>query len=811
MNKILLLLIAILTFSTLTFAVPVNPEPVVYTQPDGSKITLRAVGDEYGSWLETADKTIVVLNNEGYIEYATIVDGEVVGSGIRFSPHSQTAVRRAPSRNGNSISYPAYDLPSRDSLLSQLTIQRENLMAALDSMNQADSEGSEVPTVIRRVAANGPAKAAKEVTPLSRMPKPKVLCILMNFPPDKNFTLKRSDFVYMWNSEAEHDIKNHKGSVRDFFREDSYGQMDVTANVVGPFTAKYKWSHYKKSTLLLQVSSAKALVKEAINAAISSGVKLSDYDSNGDGIVDAVHVIYAGYGNDDGLTNVGLFRSHKDEVVVKQGGYQTQAYMITPELDGASGSTICPFGTVCHEFGHVLGAPDFYDKTGGQYGGTGFYDLMGLGCRNDEGRCPAHSNPLVKMLFHWAPFPTTTTLALQQGNLPIPIILPNDIDRVCVLKPSYKYKDFYLLPTGEDDDYFILENKAASGYDTHIPYFRGGLLVYHAHKGLENAIKNNTVNNAHPQKFYIVDAYSHNKRPNALSSSYGSEPTSGALGNIWTFGFEGNHFFTPESTPSAVSWNGKSLGINLCFIKPVAEGMQFVVNPQTIDGPDVLNESDVYATYVINNIASHERIEWSLINASGINIEFIATDRAMLLKRTKTSNSRKKAAIDSHITPEIASELLKGKIVVLQAAISVPIYQNAEKRYYYYMFKDIALGTTAQNAPARAAISPMNENPEDIETQQMQEENVSYRLVYANPVINTADIRVEKFENGVYVPFEGEYTLSLWGDRAGMTHQRAKGQPNCTFDCENIPMGVYQLVLQINGKIAASSKMLKLM
>ena len=55
------------------------------------------------------------------------------------------------------------------------------------------------------------------------------------------------------------------------------------------------------------------------------------------------------------------------------------------------------------------------------------------------------------------------------------------------------------------------------------------------------------------------------------------------------------------------------------------------------------------------------------------------------------------------------------------------------------------------------------------------------------------------------------YTLSLWGDRVGMTHQRAKGQPNCTFDCENIPMGVYQLVLQINGKVAASSKMLKLM
>ena len=56
---------------------------------------------------------------------------------------------------------------------------------------------------------------------------------------------------------------------------------------------------------------------------------------------------------------------------------------------------------------------------------------------------------------------------------------------------------------------------------------------------------------------------------------------------------------------------------------------------------------------------------------------------------------------------------------------------------------------------------------------------------------------------------ETKYTLSLWGDRAGITHQRAKGQPNCTFDCENIPMGVYQLVMQVDGQIVATSKMHK--
>ena len=93
----------------------------------------------------------------------------------------------------------------------------------------------------------------------------------------------------------------------------------------------------------------------------------------------------------------------------------------------------------------------------------------------------------------------------------------------------------------------------------------------------------------------------------------------------------------------------------------------------------------------------------------------------------------------------------------------------------------------------------------------MLEENTSYRVVYQNPVINTADIRVEKFENGVYVPFDGEYTLSLWGDCIAMVHQRVKEQPICTFECSNMPVGVYQLVLHVNGKVAASSKMLKML
>ena len=50
--------------------------------------------------------------------------------------------------------------------------------------------------------------------------------------------------------------------------------------------------------------------------------------------------------------------------------------------------------------GHAFGAPDFYDrndkKTGGDFIGTGRWDLMANGDKNNNRNSPAHPNPYIK-------------------------------------------------------------------------------------------------------------------------------------------------------------------------------------------------------------------------------------------------------------------------------------------------------------------------------------------------------------------------------------------------------------------------------
>ena len=813
--KKIFLFIATIFYCTLSYSVPVDPTPFEYTQPDGSKLTLQGHGDEYYTWTE-AGGHILIKNDKGFYEYATIADNEIVASGVLFNPRANAKVRAA-----NHIA-------SREEIMELIAAKRQALIAELDSIAHAEDEMIEEEQIVARKAA-GPARAAKPKQSLT-LGKQRVLCIMIDFS-DRQFKKTPADFKNLWDGTGG--IDGNKGSVREFYEENSYGNMSVEAEVFGPYRAKNPSSYYKGG---IGSKPAQDLVQEALEAfkKDKNAKKFKDFDVNDDHYVDAVHIIYAGYAL-EAAPSVGLIHSHASNLKtsVMQGAfpiYYAKRYMITSELAETSGTKIAPMGTVCHEYGHILGAPDFYDTddgTNGQFQGTAHWDCMGSGNWNDKGRCPAHHNPYTKAyIYNWVK--------------PM-VISPSVKNKMYTVYPSGTTSWFYRININETGEFFLLENKAKvdNNYNRGIAYYpdfgEGSLLIYHVYnENMSDYISTNTVNNSFPQKCYIVNAGAKREPIFNDPTSYGTPSDE----YKWGYPSNNNRFFTATSTPSATtllaaanSHFNYSTGVDLCFIQSDDYcNINFVVNPQ-IEGSEILSGSEVYSIPGLRGIPNAS-VQWTYTFQRNFNppTEIIEIEEPIKVIFDGMNGSiqieRGRYLLPSgKVTPTFTTKIsgdkewnardLTGIITGRELYYTGTATLKATIRcggYTYVLTKDITLADPKFNAPSRSSVASSEEiELEETESQDIPEENVSYRLVYRNPVTSTAEIRVEKFENGVYVPFEGEYTLSLWGDRVGMIQQKAKSQSTCSIECGDLPLGVYQLVLQVNGKVVASSKMLKLL
>ena len=109
------------------------------------------------------------------------------------------------------------------------------------------------------------------------------LTVLVNFA-DLQATVSPADRRRLLNQEG-YAVNGNRGSVRDYYLTMSNGRLDYRNTVVGPVQLSQALEHYKTTPLM----------KEALDLAIAAhGVDLADFDSRGEGIVDAINLMYAG-------------------------------------------------------------------------------------------------------------------------------------------------------------------------------------------------------------------------------------------------------------------------------------------------------------------------------------------------------------------------------------------------------------------------------------------------------------------------------------------------------------------------------------
>ncbi len=395
-------------------AVPAAPYPIQVTQPDGTALTLRQVGDETGSYYILADGTPVRKNTAGY----WAADSTVVPTS------EEVALRR---------------------------VQRK-----------------------KQIGGGFPLTGS-----------PRALVLLVGFS-DLPFAQSLDDFKAQLN-ESGYSYNGATGSCRDFFIASSDSLFSPQFDAYGPFTASQTMAYYGAPSGDYHDSHPQELIIEACQAAEAAGVDFSQYDTNGDGILDNVFVYYAGHNQAEGggENTIWPHQSNLLSYNVTVSGVRLATYACTSEYRGSSGTTRAPIGTFCHEFGHVLGLPDFYD-TDYKYYTVGNWDVMCDGSYNNAGRTPPVYSSYERFYLGWL----TPAQLTEKGTY--------------YLEPLETSNKAYLLATGEHNlqganpnpsEFFMLEYRANTAWDEPSGALPGtGLVVWHIDYSA-TAWNNNTPNN----------------------------------------------------------------------------------------------------------------------------------------------------------------------------------------------------------------------------------------------------------------------------------------------------------------------------
>ena len=352
--------------------------------------------------------------------------------------------------------------------------------------------------------AEGQARRARKDVGAPNL-APRGLLILANFT-DKTFKAANTKAVLDSLVNAKNcQVNNGYGSAAQYFRDQSNGAYQPVFDVYGPVTLSKSYSYYGANDSQGNDEYATDAVIEACILANNqySDLNFANYNADGDNYVDFVYVIYAGYGEADsddedviwphnwsiqGAISGGYSKYKKADT--KLDGLYLDNYAMSQELDGSTGK-LAGNGTFCHEFGHVIGLPDFYDTEYGTNYSSALtpndWDIMDGGGYNESGHCPPNYSVWEKYFFGWH-------TPINLGN--------NGAKLELKANGTEGYQAYQINSSGNlisattSGECYYIENRQQQGWDTGLPHH--GMLIwkvnYNATKW-ENNEPNNTANN----------------------------------------------------------------------------------------------------------------------------------------------------------------------------------------------------------------------------------------------------------------------------------------------------------------------------
>ena len=442
MKKYYLLILFLLVMTT-TWATGIYRLPITIHQADGTALTLIGHGDENFHWSTTTDGVILAKSGDNF--YVAIIDDNGKIKPSRFLAHNKD--KRSSEENAA--------IAQQDRLLFNQVA--EETLAFHRSVKKASIEkNANRPYTPHTGNVRGIVILVETADTLFSLPNPK------------------KSFEYYFNGDhadatdfTSEEFAN-AGSVNKYFNDISFGKFNPTFDVYGPIKLKDSTCYYSKQR--------HQLVSDACKAA-DGMINFADpiYDSDGDGVVDVVSVVYAGYSASYvGSSDLWIWPCANGTNIGKFDGAQVFRWIVSNELIGYPGAfaeeplhRINGIGIFCHEFSHCLGLPDIYPtNTDARIDNQEmeYWDIMDGGEYLSNGYFPPAYTAWERETMGWM---TVDTLSTDQKGIILKTVDSRDGKAYRFMNPNDKNKR----------EYMMIENIQNKGWNY---AQRGhGLLVYH--------------------------------------------------------------------------------------------------------------------------------------------------------------------------------------------------------------------------------------------------------------------------------------------------------------------------------------------
>ena len=473
-------------------AVPAKPVPFTHTQSDGSTVKLVMSGGEFCHSLMTLDGLTVAQDMNG--DYCYMAGGSM----------SDVLAHDAGARG---VAELAFIKAYRDQMSLDATFRRAPRRAP---RREESNDNPQVPTT----------------------GSPRIPIILVNYTDVK--------FIDEFPLLTFQDQFNQRDkSCLHYFQSQSRGLFSPQFDILGPVELPHDRAFYGANKRVYNTEVDTQLGTMIYDACTGlTGVDFSNYDNDGDGLVDVVVVLYAGVGEaqawrlvpesvwpcqwdmqeslDWGCSTTGPFELN---------GVTINKYAVFNELEGNNNNstTIDGIGTFCHEFSHCLGLPDFYPTNGANAYGMSSWSLMDHGCYLDNGNTPGGYTSYERHFMGWMDLidPVEGT---RYELSPL-----NTVGGTAVK----------VVNDANPDEYYLLEYRVKTDWDLYLP--AEGILILHVDYNRVAWDNNGPNNDGRHQRMTIVPA------DNILTGNSNSTDT-------WPLGEKDS--LTNNSTPPAAVFTG---------------------------------------------------------------------------------------------------------------------------------------------------------------------------------------------------------------------------------------------------------------